>query len=378
MSNYRRYFVPGGSYFFTINLLERRNNPLLTTHIDALRDAVRRTKADRPFRIDGWVVLPEHMHLMMTLPPGDTDFSNRIKSIKMRFNYAIPPTERRSDVRVENGERGIWQRRFWEHAIRDERDFERHLGYVHFNPVKHGHAASARDWPYSTFHQWVERGVYPLDWASGDTAEFDAGEQRCTCSERSPAVPLRSVALVEPLRVPPYAATKLHAKKVSMTSLSINPAVDADTEGMRSLLNEIIRVGGTTAFTSELSIDEMRDWFISGENVVSCLVGVDSNGAIVGFQSLSKCGSLPAGWVDIATFASRSRHKSGVGSALFARTREAASKLRFSAINATIRVVNEGGLAYYSRMRFETYLVEDGDPQAQGRVFNRVHKRFTL
>jgi len=88
--------------------------------------------------------------------------------------------------------------------------------------------------------------------------------------------------------------------------------------------------------------------------------------------------SLPAGWVDIATFASRSRHKSGVGSALFARTREAAAKLGFTVINATIRVVNEGGLAYYSRMGFETYLVEEGDPQAQGRVFNRVHKRFDL
>lgn len=160
--------------------------------------------------------------------------------------------------------------------------------------------------------------------------------------------------------------------------LTVRPTVNADTEGMCSLLNEIIRVGGTTAITKELSPDEMRDWFISGETVVSCFVAVDSDGAIAGFQSLSTYGSLPAGWVDIATFASRSRHKSGVGSALFARTREAASKLGFSAINATIRVVNEGGLAYYSRMGFTTYLVEEGDPQAQGRVFNRVHKRFDL
>ena len=161
-------------------------------------------------------------------------------------------------------------------------------------------------------------------------------------------------------------------------SLSVRPAVDADIEGMRTLLNEIIRVGGTTAITSELSPDEMREWFISGEAVVSCLAAVDSDEAIIGFQSLNKYGSLPAGWVDIATFASRSRHKSGVGSALFARTREAASQLGFSTINATIRVVNEGGLAYYSRMGFETHLVEDGDPQAQGRVFNRLHKRFDL
>jgi L-amino acid N-acyltransferase YncA len=160
--------------------------------------------------------------------------------------------------------------------------------------------------------------------------------------------------------------------------LTIRPAIDADIEGMRTLLNEIIRVGGTTAITNELSPDEMREWFISGEAVVSCFVAVDSDGAIVGFQSLSKYDSLPTGWVDVATFASRSRHKSGVGSALFARTFEAASKLGFSAINATIRVVNEGGLAYYSRMGFATYLVEEGDPQAQGRVSNRVHKRFEL
>jgi L-amino acid N-acyltransferase YncA len=147
---------------------------------------------------------------------------------------------------------------------------------------------------------------------------------------------------------------------------------------MRTLLNEIIRVGGTTAITSELSPDEMREWFISGEGLISCFVAVDSDGTIVGFQSLSKYDSLPAGWVDIATFASRSRHKSGVGSALFARTREAASKLGFASINASIRVDNVGGLAYYSRMGFTTYLVEEGDPKAQGRVFNRVHKRFDL
>ena len=162
--------------------------------------------------------------------------------------------------------------------------------------------------------------------------------------------------------------------KPSTESLTTRPAVETDIEGMRTLINEIIRVGRTTAITNELSPDEMREWFISGGSVVSCFVAIDSDGTIVGFQSLSKYDTLPAGWVDIATFASRARHKSGVGSALFAHTREAATKLGFTAINATIRVVNEGGLAYYSRMGFETYLVEDGDPQAQG----RVHKRYAL
>ena len=160
--------------------------------------------------------------------------------------------------------------------------------------------------------------------------------------------------------------------------LVIRPAVDADTESLRTLLNEIIRVGGTTAITTELSASELREWFVSGKAVVACFVAAGSDGTIIGFQSLSKYDTLPAAWVDIATFASRSRHKSGVGSALFARTREVATKLGFSAINATIRVVNEGGLAYYSRMGFETYLVEDGDPQVHGRVFNRVHKRLDL
>ena len=164
----------------------------------------------------------------------------------------------------------------------------------------------------------------------------------------------------------------------SPESFTIRPVHSDDIEGMRILLNEIIRIGGTTAITNELSLDETREWFISGDNVVSCFVAVDSGGVIVGFQSLSKYDTLPAGWVDIATFASRSRHKSGVGSALFAHTREAASRLGFSAINATIRVENVGGLAYYSRMGFATYLVEDGVPQAHGRVFNREHKRFDL
>ncbi len=164
----------------------------------------------------------------------------------------------------------------------------------------------------------------------------------------------------------------------SSASFTIRPAQDDDIEGMRTLLNEIIRVGGMTAITNELSTDEMREWFISGNNVVSCFVAVDSNGTIAGFQSLSKYDSLPNGWVDIATFANRSRHKSGVGTALFTSTRATALRLGFAAINASIRVDNVGGLAYYGRMGFATYLVENGDPQVQGRVFNRVHKRFDL
>ncbi len=141
MPDYRRYRVPGGTYFFTINLLERRSD-LLIRHTEALREAVRRTRAERSFHIDGWVVLPDHLHCVLTLLPGDDDFSNRIKAIKIRFVRAVEPNERGSSVRIARGERGIWQRRFWEHALRDEGDYARHMDYVHYNPVKHGHVTA--------------------------------------------------------------------------------------------------------------------------------------------------------------------------------------------------------------------------------------------
>lgn len=172
MPNYRRYRVPGGTYFFTVNLLERRLD-LLVRHIDDLRDAVRATKRDRPFHIDAWVVLPDHMHAVWTLPPGDDDFSNRWKSIKIRFVQKLPRTERRSKVRSAKGERGIWQRRFWEHVIRDDRDYENHMDYLHFNPVKHGYVNFVKDWPHSTFHRYVRKGIYDENWGSNGIKTFD-------------------------------------------------------------------------------------------------------------------------------------------------------------------------------------------------------------
>jgi putative transposase len=176
MPDYRRYRVPGGTYFFTVNLLERRTD-LLVRHIDSLREAVARTRAERPFHIDGWVVLPDHVHCVLTLPPGDDDFSNRIKAIKIRFVRAVGPVERRSSVRVTRRERGIWQRRFWEHAIRDQDDYARHMDYLHFNPVKHGYVTAVAEWPYSTFHRLAREGVYPRSWGSEGIADFAAGER---------------------------------------------------------------------------------------------------------------------------------------------------------------------------------------------------------
>jgi putative transposase len=163
MPNYLRHYVAGGCYFFTVNLLER-NKSLLVDHIDLLRESVRICKQKRPFVINAWVVLPKHMHAIWTLPEGDADFSNRWKMIKTHFSNGSKRGERRSATRLKLGERGIWQRRFWEHVIRDDHDFEKHMNYIHYNPVKHGLVDEAVEWPYSSFHKCVRQGIYPKNW----------------------------------------------------------------------------------------------------------------------------------------------------------------------------------------------------------------------
>jgi putative transposase len=175
MPDYRRNRVPGGTYFFTVNLLERREC-LLVEHVGALRDAVRQVRAQRPFHIDAWVVLPEHMHCIWTLPMGNDDYSSRWKAIKIAFAKSLPRTERLSAVRERKGERGIWQRRFWEHTIRDDKDYAAHVDYVHINPLKHGLVKSVGDWTYSSFHRFVEAGIYPQNWA-GVVENMNVGER---------------------------------------------------------------------------------------------------------------------------------------------------------------------------------------------------------
>jgi putative transposase len=176
MPDYRRNRVPGGTHFFTVNLLER-SSALLVVHIHALRDAVRMVRNRRPFHIDAWVVLPDHMHAIWTLPADDADYSGRWKAIKIAFAKTLPQTEYLSPVRAAKGERGIWQRRFWEHTIRDEQDYASHMDYVHINPVKHGLVACVRDWPHSSFHRCVAQDVYPPDWAGPDVRDLPAGER---------------------------------------------------------------------------------------------------------------------------------------------------------------------------------------------------------
>jgi len=175
MTNYRRARVPGATYFFTVNLADRRST-LLVDRIDDLRDALRRVRARHHFAIDAMVVLPEHLHAVWTLPPGDADHSLRWRQAKSFFSRRIAPCEARCPSRIAKGERGIWQRRYWEHLVRDEDDLQRHVDYIHSNPVKHGHVARAADWPHSTFHRFVADGRLPLDWGCAAGSGSGSGE----------------------------------------------------------------------------------------------------------------------------------------------------------------------------------------------------------
>jgi len=163
LPNYRRLYYPGGMYFITANLHDR-SSTLLTDHIEKLRTSFLDVKTKLPFDLSAVVIMPDHLHLIMALPPGDADFSNRMKQIKARFSRQFPKTEERSISRINRGERGIWQRRFMEHLIRDERDLESHVNYIHFNPVKHGYVKRPVDWPYSSLHRYIKQGWRQIDW----------------------------------------------------------------------------------------------------------------------------------------------------------------------------------------------------------------------
>ncbi len=177
MTGYRRNFIPGGSFFFTVNLADRRQR-LLVENIDRLRAAFRDTRMRHPFTIEAMVVLPDHLHAIWTLPEGDADFATRWRLIKSAFSRALPGGEAISRSRASRGERGVWQRRYWEHTLRDETDFARHVDYIHFNPVKHGHVRRVSDWPHSSFHRMARCGVYPDDWAGDvDFEDVKFGER---------------------------------------------------------------------------------------------------------------------------------------------------------------------------------------------------------
>jgi putative transposase len=163
MVRYRRNFIAGGTFFLTATLADR-NSSLLIDQITALRSAVKQTRRLHPFTIDAVVILPDHLHVLMTLPLDDANFSNRVSLIKRRFTAAALKAGAPAK-RLPNGEIALWQRRFWEHTIRDEKDFEQHVNYIHFNPIKHRLVTQVRDWPYSSFHRYVRLGILPDDWA---------------------------------------------------------------------------------------------------------------------------------------------------------------------------------------------------------------------
>ncbi len=155
MTAYRRFRRSGGTYFFTVTLADR-GATFLTEHIDVLRQAYTETMRERPARTDAIVVLPDHLHAIWTLPEGDNDFSTRWRLIKSRF---VRETGLRSRSKRDKAQRGVWQRRFWEHAIRDDEDMTLHLRYCWLNPVKHGLVTRAVDWPWSSVHRDIRRGV---------------------------------------------------------------------------------------------------------------------------------------------------------------------------------------------------------------------------
>jgi len=170
MSRYRRAKIAGGMFFFTVTLADR-SSELLIREIDRLRRSYKAMQERLPLETVAICILPDHLHALWQLPDGDADFASRWSLFKSSFSRGLPAATTRSASKIAKRERGIWQRRYWEHAIRDDADFERHVDYIHYNPVKHGLVRRVADWPYSSFHRYVEQGILPGDWA-GDVGEL--------------------------------------------------------------------------------------------------------------------------------------------------------------------------------------------------------------
>ncbi|TXL18421.1 transposase [Methylococcaceae bacterium HT2] len=170
MRTYKRLRTEGGCYFFTVVLAQRHKNNLLIDHINTLRQSFKYAQVNHPFVMDAVVIMPDHLHCIWQLPKNDYNFSTRWRLVKAHFSRSINKSgnEVINTSRHRKGERGIWQRRFWEHFIRDEFDYANHVEYIHYNPVKHGYVDHVSDGKYSSFHHWVKQGLYPANWAAAD------------------------------------------------------------------------------------------------------------------------------------------------------------------------------------------------------------------
>lgn len=166
MPNYRRDFTDGALYFFTL-VLQNRNALLLTTYIKQFREAYQETLHYYPFQTIAICILPDHLHLIMRLPEGDSNYSIRIQALKRNFTKRLPTSLiSLNESKISKREKGIWQRRFWEHRIRDEQDLEKYIHYIYYNPVKHGYTQSVSDWQFSSFHRDVKNGFIEPDWGT--------------------------------------------------------------------------------------------------------------------------------------------------------------------------------------------------------------------
>jgi putative transposase len=174
MVRYRRNLVPGATFFFTVALADRRSTALIR-HISVLRLAFRKARSERPFYIDAIVILPDHLHAIFTLPEGDADFPHRWRRIKTVFTHGVLSTGETLCLRDGTG-RSLWQRRFWEHTIRNDADFSRHVDYIHYNPTKHGLAPKPSDWPHSSLHRFIREGIVAPNWGGADVAGDERGE----------------------------------------------------------------------------------------------------------------------------------------------------------------------------------------------------------
>jgi len=168
MTRYRRNFIEGGTFFFT--LVTANRFPLFRDpgRIHLLRDVFANVRARWPMHIDAIVILPDHLHAIWTLPKRDSDYSVRWRLIKQEFSRRIQSTASRSSSRESRRERTVWQRRFWEHTIRCHEDLIRHMDYIHYNPAKHGYVDKPRDWPWSSLHREIKRGTYEPTWGEGE------------------------------------------------------------------------------------------------------------------------------------------------------------------------------------------------------------------